>query len=53
MKSEIGAGDTELLHAGVERGAVHAQAFGSAAMSSDAAFGFAQDAEDVLALDVG
>ena len=50
-KSEVGARDSQLVHAGVQRGAIHAQAFGRASPPSDLSLRFAQHAKDMLPLD--
>ena len=45
-----GAADAELAHAGLKRGALHAEKDGGAARAGDAPLGLAEGAEDVLAL---
>jgi hypothetical protein len=45
-----GAADVEFAHAGLKRGALHAEDGGGAFGAGDAPFGLAEGAEDVLAL---
>ncbi len=45
-----GAADVEFAHAGLQRGALHAEDGGGAFGAGDAPFGLAEGAEDVLAL---
>ena len=46
------AGNSQFLHAGLERRALQAEAMGRAVGSSDHTVGLAEDAEDVLALGI-